>query len=75
MYLCPMHIGHEILIKIQERDQTIVGFAKQLGCSRVNVYKILDKRSLDTNTLMRISRILDFDFFQLYSDELKINNN
>ena len=35
------------------------------------VSKIFNKRSVDTADLLRISDILDFDFFELYSKELK----
>ena len=48
----------------------MVWFAGELSCSRTNVYKIFSKKSIDTNDLLRISRILGYDFFQLYSKEL-----
>lgn len=43
--------------------------AQQLSCSRTNLYKIFKKQSIDTSELLRISRILDYDFFKLYSEE------
>ena len=33
------------------------------------MYKILNKNSIDTNELMRISKILHFNFFELYAKE------
>jgi hypothetical protein len=56
---------------LKERKKTIVWLAENLSCSRTNVYKIFNKRSVDTADLLRISDILDFDFFELYSKELK----
>ena len=47
---------------------TVVSFAEQLSCSRANVYKIFDKKSIDTDMLMRISAILHYDFFAAISD-------
>ena len=44
---------------------------QRLSCSRTNVYKIFDKYSVDTDTLARISTILEFDFFSPYSKEIK----
>lgn len=73
-----LEIGLLIRQKLKERKRTIVWLAENLSCSRTNVYKIFDKRSIDTDYLLRISDILDYDFFKLYSEELKKrkeNNN
>lgn len=51
----------------------MVWFANELACSRTNVYKIFSKQSIDTYDLLRISKILEFDFFEVYSKELEIN--
>lgn len=66
-----MRIGTEIKYKLEERGMTIVGFARQLNFSRTNVYKIFEKESIDCMLLLRISRVLNYDFFQLYSKEFK----
>ena len=62
-----MHIGSLIRQKVDEKGITIVRFADQLACTRANVYKIFSKKSIDTDTLLRISMILEFDFFEIYS--------
>ncbi len=68
-----IHIGKQIRQKMEERHKTVVWLAKHLPCSRTNIYKIFDKNSIDTDTLTRISTILKFDFFSLYSEEIKRN--
>lgn len=68
-----IHIGKQIKLKMEEYQKTVVWLAEQLSCSRTNVYKIFDKYSVDTEMLARISNILDFDFFSLYSKEMKKN--
>jgi len=68
-------IGIIIREKLKERGKPVVWFAHQLSCSRTNAYKIFEKRSIDTYELMRISLILDFDFFKLYSDEITKRND
>ena len=65
-----MHIGKIIRQKVKEQNKTSVWLAEQLSYSRTNVYKLYDKKSIDTDVLFRISAILDFDFFSLYSDEV-----
>lgn len=66
-----MHIGQLIRQQVDEQGKTVVWFARQLSYSRTNVYKIYDKASIDTDVLIRISNILHYDFFKLYSEELK----
>lgn len=64
-------IGQLIKAKLKEKKQSVVWFAGQLGCNRTNIYKIFGKKSIDTDDLMKISKILNFDFFKIYSDKLK----
>lgn len=68
-------IGIIIREKLKERGKPVVWFARQLSCSRTNAYKIFEKRSIDTNELMRISMVLDFDFFKIYSNKIKEKKN
>ena len=65
-----MHIGNLIRQKVREQNKTSVWLAEQLSCSRTNVYKLYDKKSIDTDILFRISSILKFDFFSIYSEEV-----
>lgn len=50
---------------------TVVSFADQLSCTRENAHRILNKDNIDIELLLRISRILDYDFFEEIS---KCNN-
>lgn len=58
-----MHVGKLIKQKMEEQGRTVVWLSRQLSCCRTNVYKIYEKESIDTNLLMRISKVLDYDFF------------
>ena len=66
----PLHIGHEIQQELRRQERSVAWFARRLACDRTNVYRIFDKESLDTRLLMRISTILQRDFFVLYSQQL-----
>lgn len=66
-------IGKLIQEKLEEKGLTVVWLSKSVPCSRANIYKIFSKNSIDTDVLYRISHIMDFDFFQYYSQHL--NNN
>ena len=65
-----MHIGNRIKEVMKERKMSVVAFSRQLGCSRTNTYKLFEHYSIDTMQLLRISRILDHDFFAEYQLEL-----
>ncbi|MCQ2292914.1 MAG: helix-turn-helix domain-containing protein [Bacteroidaceae bacterium] len=62
-----MHIGKEILEQVHASGMTVAGFAERLGYTRTSVYKLMQKSTIDTGTLVRVSRILNYDFFALYS--------
>ena len=66
-----MHIGTIIRERMEQQGHTVSWLARQFGCSRVNMYKIFDKNSIDTQSLLRLSVILDYDFFALYQEELR----
>lgn len=58
-----VHIGKRIQLIVRQKNISIVSLAKQLCCSRTNIYKIFEKEAIDTYLLMRISLALDYDFF------------
>ena len=66
-----MHIGEAIRKELEKQERTVVWLAEQIPCHRTNVYRIFEKDSIDTRTLMRISDILQHDFFADHSIELK----
>lgn len=69
-----LHMGNLIRQRMKEKQISVVLMAKHLSCSRNNVYKLLNKYSMDTEVLVKISRLLDFDFFELYSKEIQNKN-
>lgn len=70
-----IHIGKHIQEEVRRQGRTVTWLAQAYGCSRVNMYKVFEKPSVDTGTLLRLSAILDYDFFSLYSNELSRKQN
>lgn len=68
----PIHIGALIEKTLHSQGRSVTWFAKELCCTRTNVYKIFQKENIDIQLLWRISSILQYDFFQNISNE--INN-
>ena len=65
-----MHIGKLIREQVDRQGKSVVWLASQLSCSRTNIYKIYERPSIDTGLLLRISQVLNFDFFALYTDKV-----
>jgi hypothetical protein len=69
-----IHIGREIEKTLHSQGRTVTWLAKQLGCTRMSVYKMFDRESVGTMTLWKISRLLGRDFFIEYSKALIIKS-
>ena len=59
----PLHIGNLIREQLRLQRRSVAWLAMQIGCKRDNVYKLLRHYYITTDTLMRISLALDYDFF------------
>ena len=68
-----MHIGEAIKKELERQGKTITWFAEQLPCHRTNVYRILEKSSIDTGILLKICQILSHDFFEDLTKEYERN--
>ena len=65
-----IHIGFETKSELARQERSVSWFARKLCCERTNVYSIFKRKSIDTDMLTRISRILQRNFFELYDDEV-----
>ena len=62
------HIGKLIKAELTRQGRSITWLATQLGYSRQNAYKIFSRKWIYTDLLLKISDLLDYDFFKCYSD-------
>lgn len=63
-----LHIGELIQEELHRQERTVSWFARKLFCDRTNVYNIFQRKSIDTELLLRISLILNHNFFKYYID-------
>jgi hypothetical protein len=63
-----VEIGQKIKEVFDKRQMKLTDFADELGTVRQNVYRIFKKRHLDTGLLLKISQVLNHNFFQYYVD-------
>ena len=65
-----IQIGQLIKEKFHESKLSIEKFADLVGCKRDNVYDIFRRERINTDQLLKISKILQFDFFKKYSEQI-----
>ena len=67
-----VQIGKLIKEQFLKSKLSIDEFAGLIGCNKDNVYDIFRREHINTDQLLKISRILNLDFFKVYSE--LINN-
>jgi len=64
-----IHIGKLIERELRRQERPVSWFARKLYCERTNIYDIFKRQSIDTDMLLRISAVLNHDFFRYYTSE------
>lgn len=57
-----LHIGHMVKSVFDESGLSVAEFARRIHCERTNVYKIFNRRSIDVELIVKISKILNHNF-------------
>lgn len=63
-------IGKYIEKRVRESGITLERIAKFLKCTEADLLLIFDSKSIDSDVLLRFCKILEYDFFRLYSQHL-----
>lgn len=64
-----IHIGHLIQKQLRADDRSVSWLAREIHCTRNHVYKLFKRSSLDSELLLHISVVMQFNFFQYYTAE------
>ena len=59
-----VHIGSIIRTKLEESQLSIAEFAERINRTRPTVYDIFNRKSIDTDLLIKISEVLGYNFLQ-----------
>ena len=59
-----VHIGKQIKAKLKQQGRTTVWLASQIPCTPNHLYKVYANPHINTDLLLRISKILDYNFFE-----------
>ena len=68
-----IHIGHLIREQLKADNRSVNWLAREIHCTRNNLYKIFNKPSLDSDLILKISVAMNFNFFQYYMAEFLEN--
>lgn len=68
-------IGKQIKEILLQQGKSVSWLARELGANRMACYRMFSKQSVDTEVLRRVSIILKYDFFKVYSDNISENSN
>ena len=66
-----IHIGNIIHEQLRKDQRSVGWLAREIPCTRNHLYKVFRRPSLDTDLLLRISQVMNFNFFQYYVAEVK----
>ncbi|WP_448606501.1 transposase [Paenimyroides ceti] len=70
MFLKDIHIGKLLKKRVEELKIEPARISHFLNCSEEEIYEMYQQESLPTHLLLRWSKLLEYDFFRLYSGHL-----
>ncbi len=68
-------IGELIELEVRKQGIPITDFAKMINCNRNNVYDIFSRNSIDIALLARISKVLNYNFFDAIAKDYNLAEN
>ena len=73
MDLKTIHLGIMIKRELKAQGRTVVWLARTINMERSSIYKIFERNSVDVGLLIRISLVMNHDFFQDISNKIRDN--
>lgn len=71
--LVMIHIGQKIKEVVEKKGMAKTELARRMNMTSSNVHKIFARKTIDTGLLMKLSEILEHDFFSYYPKYLVEN--
>ena len=66
-----VHIGSLVNLRLKQLGMTKAEFARRINKTPQNIHDLLNRESVDTNLLVIISEVLNYNFFKTFMP----NNN
>lgn len=65
-YMKDIHIGNLIGLRLKQLGMTKAEFSRRINRSPQNIHDLLSRESVDTNLLLKISEVLNYNFFKVF---------
>lgn len=65
-----IHIGSLLQKVSEEREISIARICRYMNLTEEEVYELFESKSLDSEKLLMFSKLLEYDFFRLYTQHL-----
>lgn len=65
-----IHIGEMLKMLVAEREIDLPRICNFLNCTEVDILNMYSSKSIDSEFLLRWSKLLEYDFFRIYSQHL-----
>ena len=72
MALKEFHVGKLIQERLKYEEHSVSWLARKLGCDRSNIYHIFAREHLDSELLLKVSIVLNYNFFESYKEPFEI---
>ena len=66
-----IHLGNMIKRELKAQGRSVSWLARTIHMERSSIYKIFERNSLDVGLLIRISIVMDHDFFMDVSKKMR----
>ena len=73
--MATIHIGRMIQAELKAQGRSVTWFSGAIHRERSDVYKMFKRPSIDTDMLVRISKLLRHDFFRDFSEGISMDEN
>lgn len=65
-----IHVGQLIRLRVEEKEIETRRICNFLKCNEDDINKMYESKDLETNILLRWSKLLEYDFFRIYTQHL-----
>ncbi|MCR5645491.1 MAG: XRE family transcriptional regulator [Bacteroidales bacterium] len=73
MDLKTVHLGVMVKKELKAQGRSVVWLARTINMERSGIYKLFDRNSFDVGLLIRISLVMNHDFFWDISNKIREN--
>ena len=73
MDLKTIHLGNMVKKELKAQGRSVSWLARTIHMERSSIYKIFERDSIDLGLLVRISIVMNHDFFQDISTKIREN--